>query len=167
VSLDAQKARELELPLEWVLPIERLTAFVAFRISAVDAKVDDVRLTLLLPATGLPDDRMSFVLRSLIDSPERFLQFLRALLGGLDGLVDWSKGAGAKGESFTWSSGLGGESLLEDLVRIAAREPKRLDPVRRLIADLRATEEGRAVVSDELLAVWNAVEAALGARARA
>lgn len=167
VSLDAQKARELNLPLEWVLPIERLTAFVAFRISAVGAKVDDVRLTLLLPATGMPENRMSFVLRSLIDSPERFLQFLRALLGGLDGLVDWSKAAGANGESFLWGSGLGGESLLEDLVRIAAREPKRLDPVRRLIADLRQTEEGRNVVDDELLAVWNAVEAALGARVRA
>lgn len=166
VSLDAQKSRELELPLEWILPIERLTAFVAFRISAVGAKVDDVRLTLLLPATGMPDNRMSSVLRSLIDSPERFLQFLRALLGGLDGLVDWAKGTDTKEESFKWSSSLGGESLLEDFVRIAAREPKRLEPVRRLIEDLRQTPEGRAIVNDELFAVWNAVEAALEARAR-
>jgi hypothetical protein len=115
----------------------------------------------------MPENRMSFVLRSLIDSPERFLQFLRALLGGLDGLVDWSKGAGARGESFSWGSGLGGESLLEDLVRIAAREPQRLDPVRRLIEDLRKTPEGRAIVNDELLAIWNAVEVALGMRTRA
>lgn len=167
VSLDGQTARELPLPLEWNLPIERLTAFVAFRISVVGIKVDDVRLTLLLPATGMPENRMSVVLRSLIDSPERFLQFLRALLGGLDGLVDWSWESGATGEALNWGSGLGGESLLEDLVRIAAREPRRLDPVRRLIEDLRQTPEGRKVVDDDLIAVWNAVEAALEVRKRA
>lgn len=162
VSLNEQQARLLALPVEWPLPTERLTAFVGFRLSAPGIAIDDVRFTLLLPAAGLPDNRMNHVLRSLIDSPERFLQFLRALLGGLDGLVDWSAGANSGAKSFSWAEGLGGESLLEDLVRIASKEPERLQPVRRLIKDLRDTEEGRRVVNDELLAVWNAVESALG-----
>jgi hypothetical protein len=164
VSLGESSARALELPVEWILPAERLTAFVAFRISVPGVEVDDIRMTMLLPASGLPDNRMNHVLRSLIDSPERFLQFLRALLGGLDGLVDWSqdKGDGAAEAPFDWSDGLRAESLLEDLVRIASREPERLEPVRRLIDDLRKTEEGRLVVNDELLAVWKAVDAAVG-----
>ena len=36
----------------------------------------------------MPADRMHQVLRSLLDSPEKFLRFLRALLGGLDATVD-------------------------------------------------------------------------------
>jgi hypothetical protein len=167
VSLGEQSARMLDLPVEWLLPAERLTAFIAFRISAPGIKVDNLRMTLLLPATGLPDNRMNHVLRSLIDSPERFLQFLRALLGGLDGLVDWSQGQDTDDGSFSWGSGLSAESLLEDLVRIASREPERLQPVRRLIRDLRETEEGRHVVNDELLAVWNAVDDAVGKRGQA
>jgi len=59
------------------------------------------------------------------------------------------------------------EEYLEDLVRIAAREPRRLEPIRRLIDDLRQTPEGRAIVNDELFAVWNAVEVALETRAHA
>jgi len=54
---------------------------------------------------------------------------LRALLGGLDGLVDWSSGEARRAEHFEWGVGLGGETLLEDLVRVASRDPKRLEPV--------------------------------------
>ena len=55
-------------------------------------------------------------------------------------------------------TGIGGETLLEDLVRIASRDPGRLQPVRRLIQDLRATEEGRAIVPDELFELWTVVD---------
>jgi hypothetical protein len=108
----------------------------------------------------MPEGRLAQVLRTLIDSPEKFLRFLRALLGGLDGLVDWSAGEGG-GQHGRWGAGLGGETLLEDLVRVASREPARLDPVRRLIADLRETEEGRKIVPDELYAMWTVVDEAV------
>lgn len=45
-----------------------------------------------------------------------------------------------------WAAGLGGDALLEDLVRIASRDPKRLEPVRRLIDNLPSTGEGRWMV---------------------
>ena len=60
-----------------------------------------------------------------------------------------------------WGEGFAGETLLEDLVRAAARDPERLKPVRRLIGDLRKAEEERKVVPDDLFAVWSAVEETL------
>lgn len=162
LSLDEGQGKPLPLPLTWRLPTNLLTAFIGFRLSVPGVEVDDVRLALLLPATGMPENRMMHVLRSLIDSPERFMRFLRALLGGLDSLVDWAGREGNGSEPFAWGAGLGGESLLEDLMRIAARQPARLEPVRRLVEDLRATEEGRRIVPDDLLAVWDAVNEAVG-----
>ena len=78
----------LTLPLTWRMPTNLLTAFVAIRLSVRNVEVDDIRLSLLLPASGMPDNRITHVLRNLIDSPERFMRFLRALLGGLDSLLD-------------------------------------------------------------------------------
>lgn len=166
VSVGEDQAKPLSLPLIWHLPAARLTTFVAFRLRTRDVKVDDVRLTLKLPAEGMPENRLAQVLRTLIDSPERFLRFLRALLGGLDGLVDWSFGNGSGSEVSPWGVGLQGETLLEDLIRVASREPERLRPVRRLIHDLRATEEGRVIVPDDLFALWTVVDEALGESAK-
>ena len=161
ISVSEDQARPLDLPLSWTLPLVRLTAFAAFRLHVPIRGVDDVRMTLRLPANGMPEDRIHQVLRTLIDSPERFLHFLRALLGGLDGMVDWAKGGSDGSEGGAWGEGFAGETLLEDLVRAAARDPERLKPVRRLIDDLRKTEEGREIVPDDLFAVWSAVEETL------
>ena len=117
-------------------------------------------LTLRLPAEGMPADRLHHVLRSLLDSPEKFLRFLRALLGGLDGMVGWTRNGGDGSDA--WGAGLSVETLLDNLLRAASRDPNRLQPVRRLIDDLRKTEDGRRIIPDDLLAVWTAVNEALG-----
>ena len=161
ISVSEDRARPLDPPSSWTLPLVRLTAFAAFRLHVPVRGVDDVRMTLRLPANGMPEDRIHQVLRTLIDSPERFLLFLRALLGGLDGMVDWAKDGSDGGEGGAWGEGFAGETLLEDMVRAAARDPERLKPVRRLIDDLRKTEEGREIVPDDLFAVWSAVEETL------
>ena len=153
-------AKPLELPLTWSLPIYRLTAFVAFHLSVPYQNVEDIRLTRKLPTEGMPEGRISEVLQSLIDSPERFLQFLRALLGGLEGMVDWAKSSDSNG-SGSWGDWSGGETLLEDLMRVASREPSRLEPIRRLIDGLRETEDGREIVPNDLLEVWDAVDEAI------
>ncbi|MEX0870538.1 MAG: phospholipase D family protein [Aquisalimonadaceae bacterium] len=157
VSVSEDLARDLELPSVWSLPTSRLTAFAAFRLH-VEADVSDVRLALKLPVEGMPEGRINQVLRTLIDSPERFLQFMRALLGGFDGLMDWAAGTGSGAGS--WGAGFDRETLLEDLVRTASREPARLDPIRRLVTDLRATAEGREIIPDDLHAIWQVVDAA-------
>ena len=160
ISIAEDDAHPLDAPLAWMLPVARLTAFIAFRLHVPVSGVDDIRLTLRLPAEGMPSDRMHQVLRSLLDSPEKFLRFLRALLGGLDATVDWAQGDG-DGPDAVWKTGAGGDTLLDDLLRTAARDPDRLKPVRRLIDDLRKTDEGRKIVPDDLFEIWTAVEEAL------
>ena len=44
----------------------------------------------------MPADRMHHVLRGLLDSPEKFLRFLRALLGGLDAVLGWARGRSSR-----------------------------------------------------------------------
>jgi len=160
VSVREEQARSFQPPVSWPLPMSRLTAFVAFRIS-VEADVDDVLFVLKLPATGMPDGRVSHILRGLIDTPERFLQFLRALLGGLEGMTDWATAESGGAWKGDWGAGLDGETLLEDLVRAAARDPERLEPIRRLIADLRSTPEGQGIVPDDLFAIWEVIDGAV------
>ncbi|WP_043739804.1 phospholipase D family protein [Thioalkalivibrio nitratireducens] len=160
VSVNEDHARPLELPLAWPLPMSRLTAFVAFRVEA-DAAIDDVRMALKLPASGIPDSRVAQVLRTLIDSPQRFLQFLRALLGGLDSMPDWAMGNGGGSWQRHQSDGLDNAPLLEDLVRAASRDPQRLEPLQRLIEDLRATSEGPSIVPDDLYEMWRTIYAAV------
>ena len=165
VSIAEDQALRLDEPLRWRLPLAGLTAFIAFRLRVAVRGVDDIRMTLRLSAEGMPADRMHHVLRGLLDSPEKFLRFLRALLGGLDQLLGWA-GKEGEGGSAPWEVGADGETLLDDLVRTASRDPDRLQPVRRLIDDLRKTEEGRRIVPDDLFAVWTAVEEALAREPR-
>ena len=160
VSVAEDQARPLTEPPSWRLPVARLTAFVAFRLSVPVRGVDDIRMTLRLPAEGMPEDRLHQILRSLLDSPEKFLRFLRALLGGLDAVRGWAQDGGEGNGRGDWGIGLGGETLLEDLLRTASRDPERLKPVRRLIDDLRKTDEGRRIVPDDLFDIWMAVEEA-------
>lgn len=164
VTLIEGLAQDLEPVCTWKLPIGRLTCFFGIHLSANNEKVDDVSFTLKVPCEGLPDGRVAHVLRALIDTPERFLRFLRALLGGLEGMVDWAGGPKTKAASAPWNFGLGGEGVIEDLVRVASRDPGRLEPIRRLVADLRSTEEGRKIIPDEFYAVWSAVDEAIQTR---
>ena len=166
ISIAEDDARPPDAPLAWMLPVARLTAFIAFRLHVPVSEVDDIRLTLRLPAEGMPADRMHQVLRSLLDSPEKFLRFLRALLGGLDATVDWAVNGEKEKDGFDWGIGAGGDTLLDDLVRTAARDPDRLKPVRRLIDDLRKTDEGRKIVPDDLFEIWTAVAEALAQEPR-
>ena len=166
VSVAEDQARHLEKTISWNLPIVRLTAFIAFRLSVDVQGVDDIRMTLRLPAHGMPEDRIHHVLQGLLDTPEKFLRFLRALLGGLDAVHGWAQESGEGEPSANWGFGQSGETLLDDLVRTASRDPDRLKPVRRLIDDLRKTEEGRRIVPDELFRIWTAVEDAIAREPR-
>jgi hypothetical protein len=161
VSIAEDQALGMHEPLQWRLPLAGLTAFIAFRLRVDVQSVDDIRMVLRLPAEGIPADRMHHVLRGLLDSPEKFLRFLRALLGGIDQLIGWTRDEGEENGLASWGVGAGGETLLDDLVRTASRDPERLEPVRRLIDDLRKTKEGRRIVPDGLFAIWTAVEEAL------
>ncbi len=160
VTLPGEQARTWPEAPAWTLPIERLTAFVAFRLRSTTEAIDPLILVAKVPAHGLPEQRMHRILRTVINTPERFLAFLRALLGGLEELMAWTGEGDAEAEGRDAGAGLAAETLLEDLLRTAARDPERLAVVRHVISDLMADEAGSEVVPDEVYAIWQAVEAA-------
>jgi hypothetical protein len=53
--------------------------------------------------------------------------------------------------------------LVEWLVRAVSRSPERIDHLARLIASLRATEEGRDLLPDGFDEVWDAIWSARSA----
>ena len=163
VSIAEESACPLVQPISLNMHVSQLTAFAAFRLSVDVSGVDDRRLALRLPIEGVPEERLAHVLRLLIDSTDRFLAFLRALLGGLDRLGELVTGDDS-GPDSVWRLGFGGETLLEDIIRAASRDPTRLETVRELIADLLKTEEGRRVLPKDLHLIWQAVEKALASR---
>ena len=166
VSVAENHARPLNESPRWRLPVPRLTAFIAFRLRVPVHGVDDVRMTLRLPDEGMPPDRVPQILRSLLDSPEKFLAFLRALLGDLDAVFSSAQDGAGTRDPVDWGVGIDGETLLEVLVRTASRNPDKLKPVRDVIHDLRKTKEGRRIVPDNLFSVWTAVEEALAREPR-
>lgn len=162
VSVGEDQAQLLEFPVTFTLPMTRLTAFAAFRVSSKRPGAEVRRLALKLLISGVPEERAARVLRALIDRPERLLAFLRALLGGLEGLGQAGDGEGTEMGFGDWGPGFESETLLEDMLRAASRDPGRLLAVRSLIEDLRSTPEGREILPKELDAVWHAVDATLG-----
>ncbi len=167
VTLNREQARSPEQGLLWQLPLERLTAFVAFRLRATAADVADLTLVLKLPTEGMPDGRSDRVLRMVISTPERFLQFLRALLGGLEGLVEWSGvGGDSGGQNQNRGDGFDADTLLEDLLRAASRDPERVEVVRSVIEDLTDVPGDAHVVPEDLEDILQAVTQALEGRAQ-
>ena len=69
VSVAEDQTCRLPGPLRWRLPAARLTAFIAFRLSVPVRGVDDIRMTLRLPAEGMPADRIHQILRTLLTAP--------------------------------------------------------------------------------------------------
>ena len=157
ITIDDNSARRIKkLPLDFPLTTSELTSLVAFHLQDPRKEVDDISFVLNLPTIGLPPGRIHHILVNLLSDWERFRAFLRALLGGFDALEGWDSNTNhAEGN---WSiDPWNAESLLEDLVRSASRDPERLEPIRRLVTDIRKTEKGKKIIPDEFLKLWNAV----------
>jgi hypothetical protein len=70
------------------------------------------------------------------------------MLGGEDGSKDWR-------------SAIEGAPLFEALVRATVDGRERIADMGRLLEDLRRTREGRALIPDELLGLWEQVREVL------
>jgi hypothetical protein len=110
---------------------------------------------------GLPERRMSKILRSVIENRDAFLRYLRLLLGeeGEMGRALMRAGGGAD------LSGLFGgpaeDGVLEDMVRALSGDGRALEDVARLIDRLgEATDDaGNPVIPEEFRTLWAAFEA--------
>lgn len=112
-----------------------------------------------LPLQGAPEDRDSRILRALLRDKSRVIRLLLMLLA-TDGddarQILLSFGArGSFGERAAEDEL--GIPLLEPLMRALDRDPGKLDQVSRLVEDLIQTDEGRALLPDGLLDIWEPI----------
>jgi hypothetical protein len=135
---------------------EALTGFWAFEISAeVSGQSGATRFALNLPLLGAPADRRERLLRSLLKDREQVLRLLLLLLSGEDvaagNIAQVLQGTVA---GLADPGAAGGFPLLEALLRAYEHDPRRLDDIARLVADLQSTPEGRALLPEGFDAVW-------------
>ena len=164
VSFDRANAKPWDQAIFRPLGPKDLTAFIGFEIATPScAGAGAIRFVLKLLAEGFPEDRDRHVLKAAVSNSEGFFRYLQALLAGVDGFQppgpppDPGDGGGAE-----WTKRITpSPTMLEDLLRVAARHPERLEPVRRLVDDLTADESDDEVIPPEFVAVWRSIEAAV------
>jgi len=173
LSLDRAQARPWEQAVFRPLGPEAITAFIGFELRSPKCpQAGVVRFVLKLPANGFPPDRERHVLRSVVRNRAGFFRYLQALLAGLDGfqLLDPPPDPGNGHDGNGHKQFSPSPTLLEDLLRAAARQPERLEPVRRLVSDLIGDDgqtQDERVVPQDFLQIWLAVEAAIDAPRKA
>ena len=139
-----------------------VTGLIAFELKTHHTDVA-ARFVLNLPVTGVPEERDSAILQTVIRNQDGFIRYLLLLLGDdtASGL-DPSSGAG-------WSKWLAqlaaGEDipLLEELTRTYNRNPERLSEISGLVRDLSQGNQN-AIVPEDFLNLWLVFESAIEAR---
>lgn len=144
-----------------------ITAFVGFRL--VDATSGQSLLfSCKLPVDGLPPERDSAVLCSVIENRRAFFAYLRLLLADTGELSLVRAGGASLGGGFDGSGGRGvaGDDMpmLEELVRAFCRgDARALDAIDNLLARLDAGfDDGSDPVPDGFRELWRAFRAARG-----
>lgn len=131
---------------------------VELRAEAHDLRV---RFVLNLPVTGLPEERDSAVLQTVVRNRDGFLRYLLLLLGDL-GYGPPPPDEKGNGKGSAWSfGGSSGMPLLEELVRAYSREPERLREVSRVVRRLTEGDDTQEIVPAEFLETWAVFEEAM------
>ena len=141
------------------ISIEALTAFIAFKI---EMKTANESLThefaLRISLEGIPEDRFSRITSAILQNRDEFIRLLMLILGNpLDGGQD-------PGDSDILDSiprpAYGANvlnGLLEMLLIAISRDPKRIDRIEELVADLKMTEEGKKLLPESFETIWNPI----------
>jgi hypothetical protein len=143
------------------LSSQALTAFLAVMVTAGRGEnAVELRFVLKLPLVGMPEDRFENLLHHVLSDPANVLRYLLFLIHH-DGLhsgritdlftpaLDPAKRRGANGAASI--------PLFEELSRALATQPELLDGVQSLVADLRKTEEGAALLPSNFDSVWTPI----------
>jgi len=141
-----------------------ITGLIAFELKT---RLPDVsaRFVLNLPIAGIPDERNSSILRTVISNQDGFIRYLLLLLGDdtAGGFPEPGNGSGLA----RWLSRLAdGEEipLLEELTRAYSRYPDRLHEISGLVRELSSQDKQNAVIPEKFLNLWSIFESALGGR---
>lgn len=170
LTLKASAAKSVVVPIRSQvvlfepLSFEALTSFYAFRLSAAkDALRLSCEFVLNLPLIDAPADRQGRILLSLLRNREQLLKYLLMLLAADEEsarrLIE-SFDSDRRNHHADGREGGFGLPLLEPLLQALDRNPTKLDQIARLIDDLRQSAEGRQLVSEQFLKIWEPIWAA-------
>ena len=134
-----------------------LTAFFAIELEASSRGTRaSLRFVVNAALIGAPANRHDRLLTTILRDETTCFATSCFCSRTSDGLGDWIR-LGAVDRlamaGLPWS----GLPVLESMVRALARDPERLDHVERLIKSLSASEEGRALIPDDLESVWEPI----------
>jgi hypothetical protein len=135
------------------LAVVDVTPFVV--ITARDSRDEKLSTVVCAQLVGDPAGRFDEVIARQVDTPEKFLRFL-ALLLGLAGDATTVLGEAVGGG--TWIT-TGGPGILELLLRGLVDRPAQLDDLSRLVERLKSTEQGRKVLPDGFVELWEVIDA--------
>ncbi len=116
------------------------------------------RFVVNVPLEGAPEDRRDRVLRALLQNSEQVLRLIWLLLAAEDlSLQDWLGDSASSGEGAGGRSAAQGMPVLETMLKALDRNPARLDELERLVADLRRTPEGAALLPPGFDDIWEPI----------
>ena len=137
-----------------------VTGLIAFELKTNHPDVT-ARFVLNLPITGVPEERHSAILQTVISNQDGFLRYLLLLLG--DDKVSGLDAGGGSGFARWLAARLaGGEDipLLEELTRTYSRHPERLAEISGLVRELSETSRN-AIIPEDFLELWAVFESAI------
>lgn len=144
------------------LAFEELSCFVVFSLE-VTRGTTCRRAEFALKATleGLPADRRERLLQSILKDRNQVLRLLLLMLQDQQVPMWTSEEGGTTQAGAAFFGGTGMElPLLEVMLDALRHAPERLDRVARLVCELSAHEEGRALLPEGFEAIWPAIKAA-------
>jgi hypothetical protein len=143
------------------LSFEALSAFVAFEVRAREGEQKaSTQFVLNLPAAGFPADREERLLTSFLTDRSRVLRYLYLLLAD-EALLTPGLPSGQAATGGPRNNGhadiFDGLPLFEAMLKNLEHSPEKLDQVARLIADLRRTPEGSALLPEDFERAWQPI----------
>jgi hypothetical protein len=134
-----------------------LSRFIVFKICMNESP--DRRFLVKVDISGMPETRHSAIFKSIVDSPEKFFEYLRFLLveeHSKQDLVDdkhHSPTSIQTDDALPWHSGI---PIFETLLVAASRSPQKLRHIDSVIERLRDDDaDEEVVVPQEFLDFWD------------
>lgn len=139
-----------------------ITGLIAFELAA-EGHPSVQRFVLNLPLVDAPQGRFAAVTRAVVANRDGFVRYLLLLLAefGDDGLARWLPGASGMGNRWRKGATLDDLPLFEHLVRALIEDPSRLRTVSNLVEEIRSSEGGETLLTEEFLGLWKSFDALL------
>ena len=112
-----------------------LSEFYILKVTPSDETIEPIKMTIKIPTKGIPEDRDDHIFRSLIDTSDKFLNYVEMMITDrpqeFASLMMQADASITMGANATIARK--GNTLYESLLRIAATNPERLEDIEELV----------------------------------